>query len=241
MSKADPRNFIIANQSIAFVSDFGEKNSSPEQPIKIDAKKVFPAYIDDFSLRKAGIIDKAWELAEKPQIDQPFLSQLKYDNGISFTAEINRLVYSDAQPKKFEQDKDFYKRATKLAKYVGQSGIKISAVGTNFGLLMPKENADEYLYDLCLNKQIFSKLEKAVKSPNLRVSYNLEDDITLNINLFSSSKAQVINYPFEEGNCVVLDANFDCKIENIANLTVEGAINQALSRFDVLKKLFVID
>lgn len=226
--------FFIGSQSIVFVAvDVIGESAKTKEGVTIqvgtinpaDKAKFFAYYVNEYDLPKAKVVEKSWEVAERPQYHDVF-AKLTYSNGISFTADFTKLVFADAQPETNVEDKNFLERAKSLFSVVDKK-VKIQSVGINFSLMLPCDKAEDKFYNDYLNTKIFGQLEKSIENPHVRVSYKTSDHTKLNVNLYTADTEKLAKKDLTADKCIVLDANYHHEV-------CEGHdnINEMLSKFD---------
>lgn len=236
-----PNKFITANRSIAFVNmlGVGEEFNSP-QPVQVDPKAIFANFIDDFYLEKEGLVEKSWGLAERPERN-PIYAKFLYENGIFFVAEPNKLVFQDSAPQENVAEKDFYNRALKLASYLEKHDVTLSAIGINYGLLLPHDAPADYIADNFMNKVTVGQITSPIEKAAVQLSYKLQDNVSLNINCFPSSKQNIPNYKYDKEHCVAFDVNFHHQLGAPANLSVQSIISDSEAKLELLKSLISME
>ena len=238
-----PNQFFVSNKTIVFIvpPEGGELNQQGSLTVRKfqiethdDKKKLAAYYVDDYVLKNANVVEKDWQEAERSEY-QDLSAKVSYENGISIVADFEKLIFSDAQPEKFKDKKDFETRAKALFELLHQNGLKCHSLGINYTLILPSAKADDYFYRQFLNEKTFSSLNDKISLPQVKVSYDVGGGVTLNIKLYTADKGRMKGVVFDEKKCVVLEANFHQEIQTRDD--VFDAIGSTQKKFELLRKL----
>lgn len=148
------------------------------------------------------IVQKSWKLQE--QIVLPPLVNLMYTNGVLIKVEEGRVqIDESAEKDAFRNTYQISTIAKKLIQHLGS--IEYSAIGMNFKIFYPTENAGKLIVNKFISSGKWRKKVPELIHANARLSFQLENAV-LNISL--SPKIIRHKESLESKSVVSIDCNF---------------------------------
>jgi hypothetical protein len=192
-----------------------------ELAIAIAAKQHNPTILTPDFLKYSGIVPGDWELARQPILTNS-ASQVSFQNGISITAEVNRIIFSEVLTTKETIEAEIPAIARKYVETLTQ--VDYQAVGINFRghVLFDQQNntARNYILATLLNPGPWQEYGQATAQAAIRFVYNL-NGVQLNLDINEAG----LQLPEKEVQPIVLfTANFahgisaDEQSQKLANL-----------------------
>jgi hypothetical protein len=186
-----------------------------ELTLLIAIKNHDPLMVGEAFLKQTGIIPSEWQLAREPYLSQQ-ATQLVFNNGVSITAEPERVIFTqslaDCEPSTIEISKiaSSYATILKKADYQG--------IGINFRSFIPQPNnaaAQAYLSQHILAPASWQQIGEAPVRANINLNFSLSGrQLTLSIN------PAAIQFPERELMPVILfGGNFSYQLDANDKLT----------------------
>ncbi|MCU0549567.1 MAG: hypothetical protein MUC48_09495 [Leptolyngbya sp. Prado105] len=193
---------------------------SSDQPLN-------PAIVNEEFCRYSGVIPMEWELARDP-IYTPQLVQLAYQNGVTITAQPNRILFTEVIANKAETDY----RAAQLARQFVQAlpNLKIEAFGFNplghAQIGETEEATRNYVTQSLLAPGAWQTVGTAPLRSRLSLTYTLEQS-QLNLTI-SEASLRGENETFMP--VIVFSGNFSYSIEGDTPEACRTSMLQHLER-----------
>ncbi|WP_392535783.1 hypothetical protein [Nostoc sp. C117] len=155
-----------------------------EIAIAIAAKQHNPTILTPDFLKYSGIVPSGWELA-KPPIITEYAAQVVFQNNISITAQVNRIIFTELIANKESTEVEIPVLARKYLETLPQ--VEYQGVSINFrGYVFFNEQnntARNYILGTLLNPGPWHEFGKAPVQAALRFNYILEGaQMSLDIN-----------------------------------------------------------
>ncbi len=238
------KKFSINNQSIVFITKLEDNIETKIQgniilqqiPNDPETLKKLPAnYITEYDLLKYKVIEKSWEQSERPEFHQD-IAKMSYNNGLSINAQLNKVTLLDNFLNKNNNLADISKNFYKLLQ---DMKITMQSVGINFTLILPSANPQDYITDTFLKTNLFKKIKNDIDKQQINLSYRLEKNHSLNINIYTAEKNKLKNVSFPEDKCVIFDANFHYDLDD--NNSVENVIGSTDEKLTLLYNIIDVE
>lgn len=153
-----------------------EQTSLEELAIVVLAKGLNPASFTPDFLVHSGIIPADWALVRKPTIS-PQLSQVVFQNGISLTAEPNKVTFSESVMAKADEELTIAKLAAQYVETLPNAAYL--AVGINPQKVVPfsdrPKDVHTFVTQTLLQPGPWQELGNAPMQASLNLAYQLED------------------------------------------------------------------
>ncbi|MBE9010644.1 hypothetical protein IQ250_10535 [Pseudanabaenaceae cyanobacterium LEGE 13415] len=193
---------------------------SSDQPLN-------PAIVNEEFCRYSGVTPMDWELAREP-IYTPQLVQLSYQNGVTITAQPNRILFTEVIANKAASDY----RAAQLARQFVQAlpNLKIEAFGFNpLGHAQiddTEEATRNYLTQTLLAPGVWQNVGNTPMRSRLSLTYTLEQG-QLNLTI-SEANLRGENDSFTP--VIVFSGNFSYSVEGESAEACRASMLQQLER-----------
>ncbi|BAU15727.1 hypothetical protein LEP3755_62920 (plasmid) [Leptolyngbya sp. NIES-3755] len=193
---------------------------SSDQPLN-------PAIVNEEFCRYSGVIPMDWELARDP-IYTPQLVQLSYQNGVTITAQPNRILFTEVIANK---DASEY-QAAQLARQFVQAlpNLKIEAFGFNpLGHAQigdTEESSQNYLTQTLLAPGAWQTVGEAPMRSRISLTYTLEHS-QLNLTI---SEANLRGEDDSFTPVIVFSGNFSYSVEGETAEACRASVLQQLDR-----------
>ena len=189
--------------------------------VVVTASSHNPSILHPAFLTSQGIVDTDWRLSEPP-VCTPVLSLVKYENGIVFTAESEKLQVLDNEP---GDDPASSLVPTLANQYVTKlPHVRYTGVGVNVKGFVEVAEARRLLVDRFLRPGPWNEPSLSVKALGVRLVYDIEGGRRrLSLDAGGLSRG---GGPNREG--IVIDANYHSKATPPDLVT---AVREALDRF----------
>lgn len=203
---------------------------SSDQPLN-------PAIVNEEFCRYSGVIPMEWEMARDP-IYTPQLVQLAYQNGITITAQPNRILFTEMTANKERSDY----RAAQLVRRFAEAlpNLKIEAFGFNplghTQLGDTEEAGQNYFSQTLLAPGAWQTVGEAPVRGRLSLTYTLEEKRQLNLTI---SEASLRNDAEALTPVIVFSGNFSYGLEGDTAAACRASMLQFLDRASADLEFFI--
>ncbi|MBX9255661.1 hypothetical protein H1Q63_17265 [Desmonostoc muscorum CCALA 125] len=155
-----------------------------EIAIAIAAKQHNPTILTPDFLKYSGIVPSDWELAQEPILTNS-AAQVVFQKGISITAQLNRVIFSEVIATKAYQEVEIPAIARKYLETLPQVDYHDLSINFRGHVLFDQENntARNYILKTLLNPGPWHEFGKSAVQAAIRFGYTLEGrQLSLDIN-----------------------------------------------------------
>jgi hypothetical protein len=186
-----------------------------ELTLVIAIKNHDPLMVGEAFLKQTGIIPDQWQLSQKPYLSQQ-ATQLVFDNGMSITAEPERVVFSQALADRELSTVEVGEVASKYAAILKKADFQ--GIGINFRSFIPQsshEAAQTYISRHVLAPASWQQVGEAPVRANVNLNFSLSGR-----QLSLSITPAAIQFPEQELMPVILfGGNFGYQLDAADKLT----------------------